>query len=75
MLSAGNMKEKLILWVSSLDNFFQIWYNKRMLSINRIFVGFFLMGVLYVVSDINPLISGIAVGLLFGLTDYAKGSR
>ena len=46
-----------------------------MLSINRIFVGFFLMGVLYVVGDINPLISGIAVGLLFGLTDYAKGSR
>ena len=74
MLSAGNMKEKLILWVSSLDNFFQIWYNKRMLSINRIFIGFFLMGVLYVVGDINPLISGIAVGLLFGLTDYAKGS-
>ena len=46
-----------------------------MLSINRIFVGFFLMGVLYVVSDINPLISGIAVGLLFGLTDYTKESR
>ena len=23
MLSAGNMKEKLILWVSSLDNFFK----------------------------------------------------
>ena len=75
MLSAGNMKEKLILWISSLDNFFQIWYNKRMLSINRIFVGFFLMVVLYTVGDINPLISGIAVGLLFGLTDYAKGSR
>ena len=46
-----------------------------MLSINRIFVGFFLMGVLYVVSDINPLISGLAVGLLFGFADYAKGSR
>jgi len=74
MLSAGNMKEKLILWVSSLDNFFQIWYNKRMLSISRIFVGFFLMGVLYAVGDINPLIGGLAVGLLFGLTDYAKGS-
>ena len=75
MLSVGNMKEKLILWISSLDNFFQIWYNKRMLSINRIFVGFFLIGILYAVSDINPLIGGLAVGLLFGLTDYAKGSR
>ena len=74
MLSAGNMKEKLILWVSSLDNFFQIWYNKRMLSISRIFMGVFLIGVLYIVGDINPLITGLAVGLLFGLTDYAKGS-
>ena len=52
-----------------------MWYNKRMLSINRIFVVFFLMGVLYAVGDINPLISVIAVGLLFGLTDYAKGIR
>ena len=75
MLSAGNMKEKLILWISSLDNFFQIWYNKRMLSINRIFVGTFLMSVLWIVGDINPLISGTAVGFLFGLTDYAKESR
>ena len=74
MLSAGNMKEKLILWISSLDNFFQIWYNKRMLSINRIFIGTFLMSVLWIVGDINPLIAGLAVGLLFGLTDYAKGS-
>ena len=46
-----------------------------MLSINRIFVGFFLIGVLYTVGDINPLIGGLAVGLLFGLTDYAKESR
>jgi len=46
-----------------------------MLSINRIFAGFFIMGLLWAISDINPLISGIAVGLLFGLTDYAKGSR
>ena len=45
-----------------------------MLSINRIFVGFFLMGFLWVTFDVNPLISGLAVGLLFGLTDYAKGS-
>ena len=46
-----------------------------MLSINRIFVGFFLIGFLYAVGDINPLIAGIAVGLLFGLTDYIKESR
>jgi len=46
-----------------------------MLSINRIFVGFFLMGLLWAVSDINPLISGLAVGLLFGLTDYIKESK
>ncbi len=32
------------------------------------------MGILYAVGDINPLIAGLAVGLLFGLTDYAKGS-
>ena len=46
-----------------------------MLSTSRIFVGFFLMGLLWAVGDINPLISGIAVGFLFGLTDYAKESR
>jgi len=46
-----------------------------MLSINRIFVGFFLMGVLYAVGDINPLIGGLAVGLLFGFTDYTKERR
>ena len=45
-----------------------------MLSTSRIFVGFFLMGLLWAVGDINPLISGIAVGFLFALTDYAKGS-
>ena len=45
-----------------------------MLSINRIFVGTFLMSVLWIVGDINPLIAGLAVGLLFGLTDYTKGS-
>jgi len=33
------------------------------------------MGFLWVVGDINPIISGIAVGLLFGLTDYVKESR
>jgi len=46
-----------------------------MLNINRILIGTFLMSVLWIVGDINPLISGLAIGLLFGLTDYAKGSR
>ena len=46
-----------------------------MLSIDRIFVGFFLMGFLWFSFDVNPLISGIAVGVLFGLTDYTKESR
>jgi len=44
-----------------------------MLNTGRIFTGFFLMGVLYIVGDINPLISGLAVGLMFGLSDYTKG--
>jgi len=52
-----------------------MWYNKRMLSINRIFVGFFLMGFLWVAFDVNPLISGLATGLLFGLTDYTRDRR
>ena len=46
-----------------------------MLSISRIFIGGFLMGFLWVRFDVNPLIAGLAVGLLFGLTDYAKESR
>ena len=46
-----------------------------MLSINRILVGTFLMSVLWIVGDINPLISGIAVGFLFGFTDYDKEIR
>ena len=46
-----------------------------MLSISRIFVGFFLMGFLWVGFDVNLLIAGLAVGLLFGLTDYTKESR
>ena len=46
-----------------------------MLSINRIFVGTFLMSVLWIVGDINPLISGLATGLLFGLTDYTRDRR
>ena len=45
-----------------------------MLSISRIFVGFFLIGFMWLGFDINPLITGLAVGLLFGLTDYAKGN-
>ena len=46
-----------------------------MLNISRIFVGTFLMSILWIVGDINPLISGVAIGLLFGLTDYTKESR
>tara|TARA_B110000902_G_C13890342_1_gene430324 strand:+ start:115 stop:255 length:141 start_codon:yes stop_codon:yes gene_type:complete len=46
-----------------------------MLNINRIFVGFFLMGFLWVAFDVNPLISGLAVGLLFGLTEYINERR
>ena len=46
-----------------------------MLSISRIFVGTFLMSVLWIGFDVNLLIAGLAVGLLFGLTDYTKESR
>ena len=46
-----------------------------MLNISRIFVGAFLMSILWIVGDISPLISGVAIGLLFGLTDYTKESR
>ena len=46
-----------------------------MLNISRIFVGVFLMSILWIVGDISPLISGVAIGLLFGLTDYTKESR
>ena len=52
-----------------------MWYNKRMLSINRIFVGFFLMGFLWFGFNVHPVISGLVVGLLFGLTDYIKESK
>jgi len=44
-----------------------------MLNINRIFVGFFLMSFLWVGFDVNPVIAGLATGLLFGLTDYIRG--
>jgi|TARA_B110000014_G_C19821577_1_gene426223 hypothetical protein len=43
-----------------------------MLSINRIFVGTFLMGVLWSAFSINPLITGIVIGVLYGLTDLAR---
>ena len=52
-----------------------MWYNIGMLNISRIFVGAFLMSILWIVGDINPVISGIAIGLLFGLTDYVKEGR
>ena len=43
-----------------------------MLSIGRIFVGTFLMGALWAAFNINPLITGIVVGVLYGLTDLAR---
>ena len=46
-----------------------------MLNISRIIVGCFLMGFLYSGFDVNPIISGLAIGVLFGLTEYTKESR
>ena len=43
-----------------------------MLNIGRIFVGTFLIGFLWSAFDINPLISGIVIGVLYGLTDLAR---
>jgi hypothetical protein len=33
------------------------------------------MGILYTVFDVNPILSGLVIGLLFGLTGYAKEGR
>ena len=49
-----------------------MWYNKHMLNIGRIFVGTFLIGFLWSAFDINPLITGIVIGVLYGLTDLAR---
>ena len=43
-----------------------------MLNIGRIFVGTFLVGFLWSAFDINPLITGIVIGVLYGLTDLAR---
>ena len=43
-----------------------------MLSIGRIIVGTFLMGLLMATFNINPLITGIVIGVLYGLTDLAR---
>jgi hypothetical protein len=43
-----------------------------MLSIGRIIVGTFLIGLLWSTFSINPLITGIVIGVLYGLTDLAR---
>ena len=43
-----------------------------MLNFGRIFVGTFLIGVLWTAFDIYPIITGIVIGALYGLTDLAR---
>jgi len=43
-----------------------------MLSIGRIIIGTFLIGLLWSAFSINPLITGIVIGVLYGLTDLAR---
>ena len=43
-----------------------------MLSIGRIIIGTFLIGLLWSAFSINPLITGIIIGALYGLTDMAR---
>ena len=43
-----------------------------MLNIGRIFVGTFLIGFLWSAFNLNPLITGIVIGVLYGLTDMAR---
>jgi len=40
--------------------------------IGRIFVGTFLMGFMWSMFDVNPLVTGLIIGVLYGLTDLAK---
>ena len=49
-----------------------MWYNKFMLNISRIFVGCFLIGFLYTGFGISPIVSGLVIGILFGISGYAK---
>ena len=43
-----------------------------MLNFSRIFVGTFLIGFLWTTFDIYPIITGIVIGALYGLTDLAR---
>jgi len=43
-----------------------------MLSIGRIIIGTFLIGLLWSAFSINPLITGIVIGVLYGLTDLTR---
>ena len=43
-----------------------------MLSIGRIIVGTFLIGFLWTAFSLNPIITGIVIGVLYGLTDLAR---
>ena len=43
-----------------------------MLNFGRILVGTFLMGFLWTAFDIYPIITGIVIGALYGLTDLAR---
>ena len=49
-----------------------MWYNKHMLNIGRIFVGCFLIGLFWSAFSINPLLTAIVIGVLYGLTDLAR---
>jgi|TARA_R110000823_G_scaffold294045_1_gene412918 hypothetical protein len=40
--------------------------------IGRIFVGTFLMGIMWSMFDVNPIVTGLIIGVLYGLTDLAK---
>jgi hypothetical protein len=46
-----------------------------MFNISRIVVGCFLIGFLYAGFDVNPIVSGLVIGILFGITGYAKEGR
>ena len=43
-----------------------------MLNFGRIFVGTFLIGFLWTAFDIHPIVTGIGIGVLYGLTDLAR---
>tara|TARA_B100000287_G_C20527428_1_gene739469 strand:+ start:119 stop:256 length:138 start_codon:yes stop_codon:yes gene_type:complete len=43
-----------------------------MFNIGRIFVGCFLIGFLWAGFNVDPILSGLTIGLLYGLTDYTR---